>query len=1020
MKQWLLRHRAPVLFLALLLAGAGALDATRVPVALFPTLDFPRIVVNVEAGDRPIDRMVADVTLPLEQAVRAVADVRGVRSTTSRGAADLSIRFAWGTDMGRALLDTESALARVRGAVPDDVEFETRRMDPTVFPVLGFSLTSKTKDLVAVRDVAVHQLQPLLSTVDGVARVDVVGGARAEVQVAVDPLRLKARGVSVDDVKAALGGGNVLQALGRIEDHDRLYLVVAEATLNDVEQVEQRPVRADGSGVVVVGDVADVSFGRAINWTRVTADGHDAVLLEVLQQRAGNTVQIEEAVRSLLREQEHALGDVVVSPYYDQGELVRGSSASVRDAIWIGALIAGLVLFLFLRDLRITLVVAVTLPAVLAAVVLVLDRLHMGFNVMTLGGMAAATGLIIDDAVVVVEHIARRRPSGTGVLDAGREMLRPLLGSSVATVVVFVPLAFLGGVAGGFFKALAITIATSLVVSFVVAFVVVPLLAELVLPSTPPLEHHPRWLAAMQRAYQLALRRLMQRPWAVVVVVVAVAAAGATAFAHLGQGFLPALDEGGFILDYNAPPGSSVSETDRLLKQVETRIALLPEVKTWARRTGLQLGGGLTESNTGDFFIRLKPFPRRDIEEVMAELRDDVEQDVPALRIETVQLMEDVIGDLTAVPQPIEVKLFSDDPPVLARAAHAVAAKLETINGVVEVFDGITVAGDDLAVVIDPVRAGLEGLKAADVVEQGSRWIDGDDVTEMVVGERRIPVAVRSAVARRDHLDDVDDLTLVGAGGQLVPLGRVATIAVREGQAEVTREDLKTMIAVTARVEGRDLGSAMDDVKAAVAAVDLGGIRVSYGGLYAEQQRSLIELSLVFASAVVLVVVLLMFLLRRLQAVVAIATTTLLSTSGVFIGLWLTDTELNIAAMMGLTMVVGVVTEIGIFFFVEVGHDLRDDIDSLVAAGAVRLRPILMTSSIAALSLLPLATGLGEGAGLLAPLAVAIIAGLMAAVPLVLVVMPALFCLLCRGNRIPVHPLPADGQQRPHEKEVGP
>ncbi len=995
MSAWLARHRAPVLFLASIVVVAGVVDATRMPVSLFPTIDFPRIVVNVEAGDRPIDRMASDVTLPLEQAVRSVADVRGVRSTTSRGAAELSLRFAWGTDMGRALLETESALARARGGLPADIEVATRRMDPTVFPVLGFSLTSKTKDAVALRNLAVHDLTPLLSAVEGVAHVNVLGGAAAEIEVRLDPLRLRDRGVTVDDVRRAVAAGNVVRAVGRIEDRGRLSLVVVEGGVAAVDALRQRPVKASSAGVVVLGDVADVELGTAPRWTRVTADDHEAVLLEVVQQRSGNTLAIERQVNALL--QRHDVGDVVVRPYYDQGELVLTSATSVRDAIVLGALIAAVVLLLFLRDGRITVVVALALPIVLATVVLVLDALHQTFNVMTLGGMAAAAGLVIDDAVVVVEHIVRRRGAGASTLAAGRETLRPLLGSSLATVVVFVPLASLGGVAGGFFRALAITVAASLVVSFAVAFVVVPIVADLLAPRAAP-RLDPRWWRSLQDRYARLLRAFLQRASVVVVVTVVTGVViGAVSFAHVGQGFLPAIDEGGFILDYAAPPGASVTETDRLLRQVEGLIKQLPEVQTWSRRTGLQLGGGLTESNTGDFFVRLRPGRRRDIEDVMAELRTRVEREVPDLRVETMQLMEDVIGDLTAVPQPIEVKLFADDQALLARTAKRVAAAIGVVAGVVEVFDGITIAGDDVVIDVDAVSAAAEGLAAEDVAVQAGRFIDGETVGELRDFERRVPVVLRAPAAVRQRIDDLGALALTGGGGQLVPLARLATVSIRTGQAELEREDLQHMIAVTARVTARDLGSVMVDVKAAVAAADVTGVRVAWGGLYAEQQRSFVELGAVFVSAVVLVIVLLLFLLRRASAVTAIVSTTLLSMCGVLCGLWVTGTELNIASLMGLTMVVGVVTEIGVFYFAELGEDLPGDVEALVAAGVLRLRPILMTSSIAGCSLMPLAAGVG-GAGLLAPLAVAIIAGLVVAVPLVLLVMPALFRLLRRDG----------------------
>ncbi len=1019
--RWLSAHKRSLLLAFALVVVAGVVDAARVPVGLFPIIDFPRIVVSVDAGERPIDRMVTDVTRPVEEALRAVPHVRTVRSTSSRGAADVSLSFDWGVDMTEAALQTQAVLAQLGASLPPGTTFDVRRMDPTVFPVLGFSLTSATRDPVSLRDFAVLRLRPILSSIPGVASVDVLGGAVAEVQVVVDPMKLAAHGLGTDDVVDALGQSSGVSAIGRVEDHDRLYLVVDDAGYVDVDDVKKTPVASAAGAVVTVGDVADVTLARATQWTRVTAGGTDAVLVDIRQQRDGNTLAIKDAVFAALRAHESELPrDVVIKPWYDQGELVRASSTSVRDAILLGALFAAAVLFAFLRNLRVTLVVAVVLPGVLAATVLVLERVGMTLNVMTLGGMAAAVGLVIDDAVVVIENIARRmaaerppaggqapapdaagaparHPEAADVIRGGLEMARPLTGSSLATIVVFVPLAFLGGVAGAFFKALALTIAVSLALSYAFSLVAVPLLAHAVLDP----RHRPpaagRALAAAQRAYERLTRALLARRLLVVPIVAALAASGGLAYRALGQGFMPVIDEGGFILDYTAPPGTSLSETDRMLRIVEQRIQALPEVDNYSRRTGLQLGGALTEVNTGDYFIHLRPLPRRDIEEVMSDLRRQVERDVPGLRIETAQLMEDLIGDLTAVPQPVEVKIFGGDEAALEEAGRRVAAALEKVPGLVEVFDGVTVAGDDIVVRVDRARAQLEHLRPEAVDGQAGLLLEGRVAADFRRGQQTLGVRVWGPPASRARVESVPGLRLEGGDGQMLPLARVARVGVSEGRAEVTRENLEQMVAVTARLEGRDLASAMRDVKEAVAKTPLPpGLRVAYGGLYAEQARSLRDLALVFASAVVLVALLLMFLYERAAIVAAILATTFLSAAGVLVGLWLTKTELNLSSMMGLTMIVGIVTELCIFFFAELGDDVDPDHEALVRAGKMRLRPILMTSIIAVLALFPLALGIGQGARMQAPLAVAIISGLVTAVPLVLVVMPVLQSVFAR------------------------
>ncbi len=1006
MMVWLDRHRRSVLFLLIAASLGGAVAALQLPVSLFPQISFPRIVVSIEAGDRPVDRMVVEVTRPVEQAVRSVPDVLGLRSTSSRGSAELSVNFAWGSDMVAAQLQVESAVNRVLTDLPPGTRYDVRRMDPTVFPILGLTLTSHSRDAVSLRDFAVAELRPLLTAVTGVAQVEVLGGQQAEVQVLADPARLAAAGLSMQDVAAVLAASNGVTAVGRIEDRHRLYLSLADNRLQSAEDIGHTLLKAGARGSVTLADVAEVRTGTTPSYTRVTADGRDAVLVNIRQSRGANSPALVQAVREALAA--HALkfpADIQIGSYYDQSELVTASARSVLDAILIGAVLAGVILLLFLRDLRLTLIIVVVLPVVLAITALLLTLLGMSFNIMTLGGMAAAVGLIVDDAVVMVEHLVRRlqeRPAnapGSSLLPAAAEMLRPLLGSSLATVVIFLPLAFLSGVTGGFFKALALTMASALVVSFLIAALAVPVLTDRLLAGRkrhdPAAGHGP--FARLTDRYARAAHAALRQPLLVAIAAAALVGAGSLAYLRLPTGFIPHLDEGGFILDYRAAPGASLAETDRLLRQLETLVRSTPEVASYSRRTGLQLGGGLTEANEGDFFIRLKPLPRRSIGEVMSEVRSQAELQVPGLTIETAQLMEDLIGDLTAVPQPVEVKLFGSDTVALRATAPQVADVIAKVQGLVEVQNGLRIAGDAIDIHIDRVRAAFAGLDPDAVTKQVATLIGGSVIGQLQVGEKLVDIRLKTPDQQRDHIESLGHLLLKTADGRMLPLSRVADIGISTGQPQITRENLEQMVPVTARLEGRDLGSAMTDVRAAVAGMKLpASVRVEYGGLYAEQQASFRGLAAVFAAALLLVTVLLLYLYERWAVVAAIISTVLLSVAAVFIGLWITGTELNISAMMGMTMVIGIVTEIAVFYFAELDVTASNSAETLVAAGRLRLRPILMTSLIAILALMPLALGLGTGSAMQTPLAIAIISGLVAALPLVLLLMPVLYARLGR------------------------
>lgn len=1026
---WLSRHGRSVVLAVLLLAAAGVVAALRLPVTLFPQIDFPRIAVNIDSGDRAAERMLTEVTIPAEEAVRSVPGVRSMRSRTTRGGAEISVTFDWDHDMVAALLQVQAALAARAGSLPPGSEVVARRMDPTVFPILGYSVASDSRSLVEVRDIAFHRIRPVLAAITGVARTDVLGGAQEEVRVEVDATALGARGLTVQDISTALAGVNVVQAAGRLEDHLKLYLVMVSTPLTGVEDVENIVVRAGPGGMVRLRDVATVTRAEVPQWTRVTADGRDAVQIQVYQQPEGNTVEVaREAARRLEELKASLPPDVRVANWYDQSRLVESSAKGLREAVIVGAVLAAFVLLLFLRNLRITLIALVTVPGVLASACLILLVLRQSMNIMTLGGMAAAVGLIIDDAIVMIEHVvARVRAggasgeagwSGARVLGAASEFSRPLIGASLATIVIHIPPAFLSGVTGEFFKALSLTIAVSLMVSFAVAWAVVPLLAAgLLRERDAKVRDAGPLFTGFSRGYGAALRGVLRAPWIAGVAVVLLIAAGALTYPRLKSGFMPEMDEGGFVLDYKTPPGTSLSETDRILRQIEGIIRETPEVQTYSRRTGLQLGGGLTEANEGDFFVRLNPPPRRDIEEVMDGVRTRIETEVPGIQIEMLQLMEDLIGDLTAVPQPVEIKLYSEDQRVLDEVSPRVAEAIKKVPGVVDVNDGRNLAGDALEIRVDPLKAAAEGLDAGAVVARAMQVLSGEVATRyQVFGDTPKVVGVRVWAPLRERRleDDLERLRMTAPDGHTIPLSRVAELARVAGQPQIQREDLRRMVAVTARIGGEgapdaDLGSTIAKVKEVLAqsglltpAASLGAAppAVALGGLYQEQQAAFAGLLRVFGAAVVILLVLLVYWYESLRVALCLIVTALLALPGVAAALWLSGTQLNISALMGLAMIVGSVTEVGVFLCSELLHPVgelspgQDTPAALISDAALRrLRPITMTTLAAILAMLPLVIGLGEGAAMLRPLAIVIVSGLVVQLPLVLLVLPALLRL---------------------------
>ncbi len=1008
MAEWAASHRRSILFFLAVLALGGALSALRLPVALFPHVDFPRIRVSLEAGDRPGEQMVVAVTRLVEQAVRSVPGVREIRSTTSRGSAELSVNFDWGTNMPLALQQVESAVSQTMPKLPPGTTYTARRMDPTVFPVAAYSLTSNKESQTKLHDIARYQLLPLLSSVNGVARIGILGGTLAEYHVDVDPAQLQAYGLTLDDVVKALSASNVLQAVGRLQDHYKLYLLLSDTRYRTLKQIGQTVVTSGDNGLVELADIATIHEATKPRWQRVTANGRNAVSVQVYQQPGGNTVQIVKDVKARLASYRSKLPpDLKISNWYDQSNLIIASATSVRDAIIIGVVLAAIVLLLFLRSARITLIAILVVPAVLATTVLLLYVLHMSFNIMTLGGMAAAVGLIIDDAIVMIENIVRRLRDGSGshhdrIRAAAREFVHPLTGSSASTVIIFLPLAFLSGVTGAFFKALSLTMASSLVVSYMVAWLAVPLLADHLLgkKEAEREDEGPATRAAL-RVYRRTLDKVLHRPWWLLVGIIPLVVLGYVGYHNVGSGFMPKMDEGGFVLDYRADPGTSLRETDRLLRQVEGILQKIPDIASYSRRTGAQLGGGITEANQGDFFVRLKPFPRRSVYTVMDEVRHRVAKNVPGLKIDMSQLMEDLIGDLTAVPQPIEIKLYDDNTKLLMNTAPKVAKAIEKIHGVVDVRNGIVLAGDAIEVKVDRANAALQGIDPNEVTKQLRAYFEGVVTTQVQQGIKLIGIRVWVPQSLRQRVEQLKNLWLRAPDGHRFHLERIAKVETVLGQPQIERDNLQRMVAVTGRISGRDLGSTLKAVKAKLNAKGFLPKSMSYklGGLYKQQQIAFHGLIAVMVAAVALVFLLLLFLYEEFRVAISIMLMPLLAMAAVFIGLWVTGIELNITAMMGMTMVVGIVTEVAIFYFSEYQHLVRNDcapVDALVTAGANRMRPIAMTTLAAALALLPLALGLGQGSAMQQPLAIAIISGLAVQMPLVLVLMPVLYSKLAR------------------------
>ena len=995
-------HKKGIIFLSVVLAVIGIILLNTMPVAIFPEITFPRLVILADNGDMPIDKMMIEVTKPIEEAVYSVPGVTDVRSATSRGSMQIFVNFVWGTDMFKALQLTQNAISQIRSRLPSTASVTVNWMRPSQFPIIGLSLTSQTLDLVQLRDIGYYTLRPILGRLNGVSQVVVQGGKIKEYHVVVNPQRLVAYHLTLNDVINGLKKTNIISSAGYIGKNYELYMVQPTGLFTSTTQMKDTLI-ANRKGVpIYVRDVAHVETSVKKQYIRITSDGHNAVLLNILRQPGANTIAIAQELRAKLAQLRSQLPPSLhIATWYNQSGLIEESYGSVRDAILFGVFIAIVIMFLFLRNVRIMFITALTLPVTLIITVVLMKLFGQTLNLMTLGGMAASIGLIIDDSIVVLENIIRhfhahgskKRAVETGV----REILPAIIGSSLSTIVVFFPLAFLGGVAGAFFKSLALTMASALTVSMVISLTLTPVLAMLFLKDTEQEAHEGRVMKALVSRYQKAIQVIIRKP-VYVFLAIAVLAGGAWMIErHMKTGFMPEMDEGAFVMDYFTPPGTTLSETNRILKKIEKIILSIREVKSFSRRTGTQLGFFITEPNTGDFLIRLKDHRKKSIEQVISELRDKVYAAEPGkVYVDFGQIMQDLIGDMTGSPMPIDIKIFSPDTSILDSIANKIADLISRIRGVVDVFNGITISGPAINVRVDPLKAGLVGVTPQYVSDYVTTALWGTVATDVREGEKVINIRVMMPSSDTDTIKKLESMQIVTPDGLVVPLKSIAAVKIAGGQAEIDRENLRQMLAVTGRISGRDLGSVMRDVKAELAKkLTLPpGTSISYGGVYKNQQESFKGLLMVLLMAVALVFTVMILEFESITVPLIIYSVIIPSFFGVLGLLYITGTPLNISSLMGTIMIVGIVAENGIF----VVHYIQDAVKSgmpvkeaAIRAGSLRIRPILMTALAAILALMPLALGLGTGAQMHKPLAIAIIGGFSLSVFLLIFVLPVMY-----------------------------
>ncbi|MDR3792732.1 MAG: efflux RND transporter permease subunit [Terracidiphilus sp.] len=1028
---WLARSTRTIFFFATVLTVAGIYLATRVPISVFPETNFPRVVIGVDNGVMPLEQMQVTITKPIEDAVNSVPGLVSIRSITSRGQAEVSLFFNWNVDMVQSLQLVNAALSQVQQTLPASAKITANRLTFATFPIVGYSLTSDTVPPTRLWELATYTLKPPLNRVTGVSTVLVQGGKVPEYHLVPNMAEMQVAGVTITDLLNAVQNSNVVDSPGLYEADHKLILGLVGAQVHDAEALGNLVVKTTPAGAPVhISDVASVEHATMPVYTTVQANGKDAVLLTIARQPDSNTVEVADAVAAQIAELRKQLPPgVKLNLFYDQSQLVRDSISSVRDAILIGVILACIILFFFLRDWTSSLIAGLVIPVTVAITIVILAAIGESFNLMTLGGLAAAIGLVIDDAIVVVENIVLHRDAGElraeAVRNALREITTPLIGSTITPVVVFLPLVFVTGVTGSFFRALAVTMTAALLTSLALALTWTPGLSYVLLrrhaqhrvgsaqateeARLDAAEVHGDHAVGRLLTRVLALHRrvlgwALAKPRWVGVACLALVAATWGGYQLLGSDLLPEMDEGGFILDYIMPAGSSLTETNRVLEHVERILRDTSEVEITSRRTGMEMGfNAVHEANTGDFTVRLKAHRSRGIDEVIADIRHRINTSEPELDIEFTQVLQDMIGDLSNAPEPVQLKIFADDPALLAQLGPRIGDAIGKLPGVVDVRNGIenTISGPATNFQVNPVNAARLGFTPEEVSNDATAILDGLPATDpLIAGSRPYTIRIRLGDETRASLDSIQNTVFLSSTGHTASLGSLADVQQLPPQNEIRRENLQRQVVVTARLEGTDLGTGVASVRRTVDALHLPpSVRVEYGGTYEEQQKSFRELLRVLLLALALVFGVLVAEFRNFPAAIAILTSSVLSIAGVILALLVTATTFNVASFMGLIMVIGIVAKNGILLL-DADERFRAEgatpEQAMLHAAQRRLRPIAMTALAAVCGMLPLAFAIGAGSQMLQPLAIAVIGGLAISMVLSLIVTPLVYYLLTR------------------------
>ncbi|HEY8688730.1 MAG TPA: efflux RND transporter permease subunit, partial [Chitinophagaceae bacterium] len=955
MNNFFISHKNPLAVLLVMILMGGFFAYSKLQTSLFPEITFPKIKIIADAGLQPVDKMMVTITKPLEGAIKQIPNLIDIRSTTSRGSCEISAYIDWSADVDLSQQQIEARISEIRNTLPADVNITVEKMNPSILPVMGYSLESHNLSPIELKQLALYTVKPFLSQVEGVSEVRIIGGKQKEYWLQLDVQKMSSLSLTPDAITNALNQTNFVKSNGYLADYKHLYLTVTDATVHDVAELKALVISNTSKRVIQLQDIANIEVKEGVEFTKINANGKEGLLIAVVKQPNANLIDLSTKMKEKVEGIKAILPNgVTIKPYYVQADFVNESVKSVTDSLWIGLVLAIIVAIIFLRSLKASATILITIPVTLGLTIIVMYAVGYTLNIMTLGAIAAAIGLIIDDAIVVVEQIHRTHEEHPdeqypGIAQKAIDYLFPaMVGSSISTIVIFIPFLMMSGVAGAYFKVMTNTMIITLVCSFFVTWIGLPVVYLLLSRKKTKEKLKERKAEAHAVKKQKWVSYFIFRPWLSFIIIGALIAIIIIVLPNLQTGFLPEMDEGSIVLDYSSPAGTNLEETDRELREVEKIIVTIPEVEAYSRRTGTQMGFFITEPNRGDYLIQLKTKRKKTTEQVIEDIRKRIENTQPALRIDFGQVINDMLGDLMTSVQPIEIKIFGEDKKQLEMLSKQIADIVEKTKGTADVFDGIVITGPSISIQPDYTKQAQFGITSSNFQYQVQTSLEGNVVGNIFEKEQVSPIRIVYPNSRKLSIDNINTLQVFLPNGKLKPISELATIKINEGDAEIERENLQSMGVVSARLESRDLGSVMKDIQKAIGAnISLPpGYHIEYGGSYAEQQKSFKELLMILITSSLLVFSVILFLYKQIRVAFLILGIAMLGIAGSYLALFITNTPLNVGSYTGLIMIVGIIGENSIFTFLQFKESLLTQSvdDSIVYSISTRLRPKLMTA----------------------------------------------------------------------------